>query len=79
MLFIMAATPTSILDDPVAQLLLNGAAQTPSEAERIYLENHLDDILELVRSPLSDEEFRSHSLIQMLFSHGSRGWEDSLR
>ena len=69
----------SILDDPVAQLLLNGQASTPSEAERLYLEGHLDEVLGLVLSPLSDEEFRQHPLIAMLFSHGSRGWEDSLR
>ena len=69
----------SILDDPVAQLLLNGEASTPSEAERLYLERHLDEVLRLVQSPLSDEEFREHPLIRMLFSHGSRGWEDSLR
>jgi hypothetical protein len=70
---------TSILDDPVAQLLLSGEASTPSEAERLYLERHLDEILWLVQSPLSEEEFRRHPLIAMLFSHGSRGWEDSLR
>jgi hypothetical protein len=70
---------TSILDDPIAQLLLSGQAATPSEAERRYLESHWDDILGLVESPLSDEEFRRHPLIAMLFSHGSRGWEDSLR
>jgi hypothetical protein len=69
----------SILDDPVAQLLLNGQARTPSEAERQYLESHLDDVLRLVKSSLSEDEFRSHPLIALLFSHGSRGWEDSLR
>ncbi len=69
----------SILDDPVARLLLDGTASTPSEAERLYLEEHLDEIFSLVPSELSDEEFRRHPLIQMLFSHGSRGWEDSLR
>ena len=69
----------SILDDPIAQLLLNGQASTPSEAERLYLEAHLDEVLRLVQSPLSEDEFRSHPLIILLFSHGSRGWEDSLR
>lgn len=75
----MQDSTTSILDDPVAQLLLSGEASTPSEAERLYLERHLDEILWLVQSPLSEEEFRRHPLIAMLFSHGSRGWEDSLR
>ena len=75
----MAETLGNILDDPVAQILLAGEAATPSEAERKYLEDHLADVLRLVQSPLSDEEFRRHPLIVMLFSHGSRGWEDSLR
>ena len=69
----------NILDDPIAQLLLNGQASTPSEAERQYLESHLDEVLLLVEGPLSEEEFRRHPLIALLFSHGSRGWEDSLR
>ncbi len=48
----------SILDDPVARLLLDGTASTPSEAERLYLEEHLGEIFSLVHSELSDEEFR---------------------
>lgn len=75
----MAAARENILDDPVAQILLAGEAATPSEAEQRYLEQHLDEVFQLVDSPLSDEEFRRHPLIAMLFSHGSRGWEDSLR
>jgi hypothetical protein len=75
----MEARTESILDDPVAQLLLSGEARTPSEAERLDRERHLDAILGLVRSPLTDEEFRRHPLIQALFSPGSRGWEDSVR
>ena len=75
----MATGTPGILDDPIAQLLLSGEANTPSEAERLYLERHLDEVLGLVNSPLSEDEFRSHPLIQLLFSHGSRGWEDSLR
>jgi hypothetical protein len=75
----MKAPVTGVLDDPIAQLLLSGEADNPSDAERQYLERHLDQVLELVQSPLSDEEFRRHPLIALLFSHGSRGWEDSLR
>jgi hypothetical protein len=73
----MDAAP-NILDDPIAELLLTGEASNPSQAEHLYLERNIDKILELVRSPLSDAEFRRHPLIQLLFSHGSRGWEDSL-
>ncbi len=68
-----------ILDDPVEQLLLDGQAGTPSETEPQYLESHLDEVLRLVESPLSEQEFRRHPLIALLLSHGSRGWEDSLR
>ena len=75
----MAEEPTSILDDPIAKLLLEEKAVTPSQAERMYLESHLEEVFRLVDSPLSDEEFRRHPLIALLFSHGSRGWEDSLR
>ena len=75
----MGKDSPSILDDPVAQLLLTGEATTPSEAERTYLESHLGEIFQLVQSPLSEQEFRRHPLIALLFSHGSRGWEDSLR
>ena len=75
----MADERGNILDDPVAQILLAGEAVTPSEAERRYLEDHLDEVFRLVQGPLSEEEFRRHPLIAMLFSHGSRGWEDSLR
>jgi len=75
----METAAKTILGDPIAQLLLNGEASTPSEAERRYLESHLDDVLNLVQSTLSEEEFRRHPLIALLFSHGSRGWEDSLR
>jgi hypothetical protein len=75
----MQSASASILDDPIAQLLLNGQASTPSEAERQYLESHLDEVLGLVESSLTEEQFRAHPLIALLFSHGSRGWEDSLR
>jgi len=40
----MEARVTSILDDPIAQLLLNGEAENPSAAERLYLERHLDEV-----------------------------------
>ena len=75
----MAEDMNSILNDPIAKLLLEGKAATPSQAERMYLESHLEEVFRLVDSPLSDEEFRRHPLIALLFSHGSRGWEDSLR
>ena len=75
----MESGADSILADPVAQFLLTGQASTPSEGERQYLESHLDEVIQLMQSPLSEEEFRRHPLIALLFSHGSRGWEDSVK
>jgi hypothetical protein len=65
-------------NDPIVRMLLRGEAITSSEAEARYLDSHIEDIVELVKSPLSEDEFRRHPLIMMLFSHGSRDWEDSL-
>ncbi|MEW6303098.1 MAG: hypothetical protein AB1705_06485 [Verrucomicrobiota bacterium] len=70
-----ASTPVA---DPLVALLLEGKAQTLHEAQEMYLNSHLADVVALVRSPLSDEEFRRHPLISLLLSCGSRGWEDSL-
>jgi hypothetical protein len=58
-------------------MLLRGDAQTVSEAEEIYLDANIRQVIDLVEGPLSDEETRAHPLI-LLLSHGSRGWEDSL-
>lgn len=65
--------------DPIIEMLLSGEAGSVSEAEELYLDRHLREIIELVESPLSDRKFREHPLIALLFAHGSRGWEDSLR
>ena len=70
--------PGSVHDDPVAALLLEGRATTAAEAERMYLEEHLDQVFQLAASPMSDAEFRQQPLIILLLSHGSRGWEDSV-
>jgi hypothetical protein len=58
-------------------LLLSGRATTMAEAERLYLDDHLRDIAELAQR-LPDEEFRSHELVRLLLSHGSRPFEDEL-
>lgn len=65
--------------DPVADLLLNGEAETVSEAEELYLDAHLEEVVQLVESELSDDDFRRHPLISLLLARGSRGWEDSVR
>lgn len=64
--------------DPVADLLLHGEAATLDEAEELYLDRHLGEVVALVESDLSDEELRRHPLIALLFARGSRAFEDSL-
>ncbi|MGH7856120.1 MAG: hypothetical protein ACREQY_02235 [Candidatus Binatia bacterium] len=65
--------------DPVADLIVAGEARTVDEAEELYLDRHLAEVLRLVESPLTEEEFRRHPLVVLLLSRGSRGWEDSIR
>jgi hypothetical protein len=67
-----------LLSDPVAQLLLRGEAQTLHEAEGLYLDACLPEVVRLLQSGLSDEELGRHPLMQMLRSHGSRGWEEAV-
>lgn len=64
--------------DPVADLILRGEAATVDEAEEIYLDRHIGEVVRLVESTLSDDDFRRHPLIALLLSRGSRGFEDSL-
>jgi hypothetical protein len=67
-----------VTDDPVIQLILSGRAQTFEEAEELYLKESLPAIVELIGSPLSNEELEKHPLMRLLRSHGMRGREDSL-
>jgi hypothetical protein len=69
---------TRLSNDPVAQLLLRGRAETLREAEELYLDSCLPEVLRLLQSDLSDEELGCHPLMQMLRSHGSRGWEEAV-
>ena len=62
---------------PVADLILHGEAATVDEAEEIYLDRHIEDVVRLVESTLSDDDSRRHPLIALLLSRGSRGFEDS--
>ena len=63
------------VDREIDQMLLDGTAQTASEAEEKFLDDHLHDIAQLV-TYLPDEEFRDHPAVKLLLSHGSRPWED---
>ena len=67
-----------LTNDPVARLLLTDGAKTLREAEELYLDNCLSEVLKLLQSDLSDEEIGRHPLMQMLRAHGSRGWEEAV-
>jgi hypothetical protein len=67
-----------ITDDPVLRLILDGRAATLHEAEELYLDASLDEISRLIASPMDNETLLRHPLMQLLASHGNRGWEDSL-
>jgi hypothetical protein len=67
----------NVIDDPVMQLLIRGEARTVHETEEEYLNAAIPEILELLGSPLSNEELARHPLLNLMLAHGSRGWEDS--
>ncbi len=66
-----------VSDDPVLRLILDGRARTLDEAEEIYLDESLPEILALLGQPIPDEELAEHPLITLLRVRGSRGREDS--
>ena len=61
----------------IDELLLSGKASTGHEAEEMYLDSHLDDLVRLV-TELDGEALQQHEAIKLLMSHGSRRWEDAL-
>lgn len=67
-----------LTNDPVSQLLLSGRAETVREAEELYLDSCLPEVVRLLESGLSDEDLGREPLMAMLRSHGSRGWEEAL-
>jgi hypothetical protein len=69
---------TGVTVDPVLSRILTGRARTLDEAEEIYLDESLPQLLELLRQPIPDEELARHPLMRLLRLRGSRGWEDSL-
>jgi hypothetical protein len=67
-----------VTDDPVLRLILDGKARTLDEAEEIYLDESLPELIELLRKPIPDDELADHPLMTLLRVRGSRGREDSL-
>jgi hypothetical protein len=64
-------------EDPVLRLLISGEAQTLHDAEELYLNRSMPEILQLFESLLADEELVNHPLLVLLRAHGSRSWEES--
>ena len=60
------------------QYLFRGEVQTLHDAEERYLNDAIPEILELLRSPLSNQELSEHPLLNLILAHGGRGKEDSL-
>jgi hypothetical protein len=69
---------SDIINDPVIQLLLCGEVETLHEAEEKYLDAAIPEILDLLSGPLSNDELAGHPLLNLVLTHGSRGWEDSV-
>jgi len=67
-----------VTDDPILRLILAGKARTLDEAEEIYLDESLPEVLELLRKPIPDKELAKHPLMTLLRVRGSRSREDSL-
>ena len=68
----------AVTDDPVMFLILSGKANSLDEAEEMYLDQSLPQILELLKQPISNEALAPHPLFVLLRRRGSRCWEDSL-
>ena len=67
-----------VTDDPVLRLILTGKARNLDEAEELYLDQSLPDVLELLQQPIPDDELARHPLLTLLRVRGSRSREDSL-
>ena len=67
-----------VTDDPVLRLILDGKARDLDEAEELYLDRAMPEILELLGRPIPDDELARHPLLTLLRVRGSRGREDSI-
>jgi len=70
--------PSAMVHSEIDDLLLRGKAATAYEAEEMFLDSHLLDLVQLVKE-LSNDNFERHEAIKLLMSHGSRPREDSRR
>jgi hypothetical protein len=75
---VSTALTTDSVNRQIDELLLSGRAKMASEAEEMFLDSHLPDIVRLTVE-LSDEDFEQHEAVKLLMAHGSRRLEDALR
>jgi hypothetical protein len=66
-----------ILADPVIRLIYLGRAKSLDEAEELYLDESMPEILSLVGSSMSNAELQEHPLPRLLYSRRMRRREDS--
>ena len=59
-----------VTEDPILRLILAGQARTLDEAEEMYLDESLPEVLELLRKPIPDEELAEHPLMTLLPRQG---------
>ena len=69
---------TSVAPAATSAALLRGEALTALEAEEMYLERCMPDVLRLLASPIPNEELANHPLMLLMRVHGSRGWEEAV-
>ena len=53
---------SALMRDAIARLLSSGKAQTLWEAEEMYLDSCLPEVIKLLEGPLSNEELAHHPL-----------------
>lgn len=61
----------------IDDLILSGRAETGLEAERMFLDESVEQIATLVLT-LPEAELTRHAAVRLLMAHGSRPWEDEL-
>jgi hypothetical protein len=74
----IAETEDFLLADPVLRLICTGRAKTLDEAEEMYLDESMPEIMRLVGSSMSNAELQEHPLLRLLYSRRMGGLEDSL-
>jgi len=73
-----ACLSSDAVNASIEELLLSGSATTAFQAEEMYLDSHLPDLMQLV-AELDDAALEQHEAIKLLMAHGSRRREDALQ